>query len=82
MSFFKRSGVYNLDCFGRVEYKTMSKSKTNMGTQVFIQASGVVNNYFNKNKFLLPYLHSVILLLHYKIKMLFYLFGTNTFFRL
>ena len=32
-----------------------------MGTHIFMQASDYVINYLNKNKFLLPYLQSVIL---------------------
>ena len=61
MSFFKRSGIYNLDCFGRVGYKNDVKTvKKNMGTHVFMQASDCVINYLNKNKFLLRYLQSIL----------------------
>ena len=50
MSFFKRSGTYNLYCFGRVGYKNDVKTAKNMGTRVFVQASDCVINYLNKNK--------------------------------
>ena len=42
MSFFKRSGTYNLNCFGRVGYKNDVKTAKNMGTHVFMQASDCV----------------------------------------
>ena len=60
MSFFKRSGTYNLDCFGRVGYindvktakkKKKKKKKKNMETHVLMQASDWIINYFNKISF-------------------------------
>ena len=54
MSFFKRSATYKLDCFGRVGYKNEVKtanSKTVSEHMLFMQASGCVINYLNKNKF-------------------------------
>ena len=36
VSFFKRSGPYNLYCFGRVGYKNDVKTAQNMGTHVFL----------------------------------------------
>ena len=57
MSFFKRSGTYNLYCFGRVGHKHDVKTAKKyiyiyMGTHVLMQASDCVINYLNKNKFL------------------------------
>ena len=62
MSFFKRSGTYNVYCFGSVWYKNdvEKKKKKHMGTHVYMQASDCIINYLNKNKFLLSYLQSVI----------------------
>ena len=63
MRFVKRSGVYNLDCFGRVCYRNNVKTAKQIWAHMFfMQASDFVINYLNKNKFLLPYLHSVIFL--------------------
>ena len=60
MSFFKRSGTYNLYRFGRDGYLNDVKTANNMGTHIFRQESDCVINYLNKNKFLLPYLQYVI----------------------
>ena len=35
MSFFKRSGVYNLDCFGKVGYKTNVKTAKQIWEHMF-----------------------------------------------
>ena len=61
LSFFKRSGTYNLYRFGRVGYKNNVKTVNKYGSTFLMQASDCVINYLNKNKFLLPYLQSVIL---------------------
>ena len=55
MSVFKRSGVYNLDCFGRVGYKNNVKTAKQIWDHMvfccfFMQASDFVINYLNKNK--------------------------------
>ena len=61
MSFFKRSGTYNVYSFGRAGYKNHVKTTQNIWEHMFLmQASDCVINYLNKNKFLLPYLQSVI----------------------
>ena len=49
--FFKRSGTYNLYCFGRVGYKNDVKTEKHMETHVFLQASDSIINYLKKNKF-------------------------------
>ena len=52
MSFFKRSGAYNLDCFGRIGYKNDVKTAKQIWEQMFfMQASDFVINYLNKNRF-------------------------------
>ena len=56
MSFFKRSGTYNLDCFGRVGGIKRCENRQKIWEHMFF-----VCNYLNKNKFLLPYLQPVIL---------------------
>ena len=51
MSFFKRSGTYNLYSFGTVEYKNDVKTeKKNMETHVFMQEPDCVIIYLYKNK--------------------------------
>ena len=64
MSFFTRFGTYNLDWFGRVEYK---KNNAKTAKQIwehmfFMQASGFVIKYLNKNKYCV-----VIVLSHFVI---------------
>ena len=51
MSFFKRSGTYTVDCFGRIGYKNDVKTAKNIGIHVFMKVSNCVINYLNKNKF-------------------------------
>ena len=61
MNFFKRSGTYNVYSFGRVGYKNHVKTAKNIWEHMFLmQASDCVNNYLNRNKFVLSYLQSVI----------------------
>ena len=51
MSFFKRSGTYNLFCFGRVGYKNNVKTTNTYGnTRCFLQTSDCAIIYRNKNK--------------------------------
>ena len=54
MSFFKRSGTYNLNCFGKVGYKNDVKIANKCGNTLFMQASDCVINYLNKFFVALP----------------------------
>ena len=82
MSFFKRSGTYNLYSFRRIGYKNDMKTAKNMGTHVFMQASDCVIIYLNKNKFCVA-LSTICYFLHInKQTCYFHLFGRNKFFRL
>ena len=52
MNFFKRSGTYNLYCFGRVGYKKLCENRKKIWDHMFfMQASDCVINYLNKIKF-------------------------------
>ena len=48
MSFFDRSGTYNLDCFGRVGYKNDAMTTKIWKHMFFMQASDCVINNHNK----------------------------------
>ena len=83
MSFFKRSGTYNLYFFGSVGYKNDVKAAKNMGTHVFIQASDCIIINLNKNKFCVALSTICDTFLHSnKQKCYFHLFGRNKAFRL
>ena len=49
--FFKRSGAYNLDCFGRFWNKINVKTPKQIWEYVLMQASNFVINYLNTNIF-------------------------------
>ena len=52
LSFFKRSGTYDLYCFESVGYKNDVKTANKYGsTCFFMPASDCVINYLNQNKF-------------------------------
>ena len=88
MSFFKRSGIYNLYYFGTAGYKKKKKKRCENSKKIWehmfvMQASDCVNNYLTKNKFFVALSTICDTVLHIsKYKCYYHLFGRNKFFRL